>query len=122
MATRTAGGRRGRTIYMSDESWAQLSRLPLPTLRRDSDSSRLEALVREYPRLVEQLAREREECRRLREQLQRVHDLGMQVEVAQRQVESALHTVIERLHPVQEMVWSALRDLPQGRSEARGGH
>lgn len=116
MATQTAGGRRGRTIYMDDESWELLAALDVPGARRGSDSAKLEALVRAVPRLEADLRAAREENRRLRADLQRVHDLGLQVEMAQVQVESALQTVIERLQPVQQMVWSALRG--EGTSDA----
>lgn len=108
MATRTAGGRVGRTIYMDEQSWAALSSLQIPGVRRRSDSARLEALVLQWPQLVSQLESQREEVTRLRAQLKRVQDLGFQVEMAQRQIESALQSVIERIQPVRELVYDAL--------------
>lgn len=113
MATTTTGGRRGRTIYMDVDSWEVLSSLQIPGVRRRSDSARLEALVQQWPHVLDQLEREREENRRLRAQLQRVHDLGFQVEMAQRQIESALQNVIERIQPVRDLVHGALAGKDQ---------
>lgn len=109
MATRTAGGRQGRTIYMADESWNQLVALSVPQAARAGDSAKLEALVTLVPKLREDLAAAQKEVARLREDLKRVEELGLQVEVAQAQVEAALSTVIQHLQPVQHMVWQALR-------------
>ena len=108
MATRTAGGRVGRTIYMDEQSWAALSSLQIPGVRRRSDSARLEALVEQWPQLLDQLERERDENRRLRAQLKRVQELGFQIAMAERQIQSALQTVIDRIQPVRDLVNDAL--------------
>lgn len=112
MARRTAGGRIGRTIYMTAESWEVLSQLEVPEAARAGDSAKLEAIVWLVPRLRDDLALALAEVDRLRRDLQRVRDLGGQLLMAEQQVRSAMETVLDRLAPVQAMVWEALREPP----------
>lgn len=112
MARQTAGGRIGRTIYMTRESWEALAQLNVPEAARAGDSAKLEAIVWLVPRLRDDLALALAEVDRLRRDLQRVRDLGGQLLMAERQVRSAMETVLDRLEPVQAMVWEALRENP----------
>lgn len=112
MARQTPGGRVGRTIYMTRESWDALGQLSVPEAARAGDSAKLEAMVQLVPRLREELAAAVWEVNRLRSDLQRVRDLGGQLLIAEQQVRSAMETVLDRLGPVQAMVWETLREKP----------